>query len=233
MTSPGGHAGDVGDRRPGIRSRIAKSLPRRAWRAILLSFLLAMLNACAELKPYLYGPTGEPPKGAWDRHQARVAGLHHWNFNGRLALSRGQEGWSARLNWLQQGARFRLRLQGPLGQGSYELSGVPGELLITTAEGKQYRAGNAEQLMRQRLGWTVPVTGLGYWVRGIPQPGQRYRSIGLDAQGRMTDLDQSGWRVSILRYIKAGEYSLPGKVFMVNGDLKIRLVIDDWREVSP
>jgi len=233
MNRIGRPAGDPGDRMTGLGPHSAVSIWCTIGRVVLLSLCIVLLGACAELKPYLYGPTGEPPEGAWDRHRTDVAGLHNWNLNGRLALSRGKEGWSARLNWRQRGAHYRLRLQAPLGQGTFELSGAPGEVRITTSEGKQYQAASADELMQQTLGWAVPVTGLGYWVRGIPRPGQRYRRISLDAEGRMTDLDQAGWRISILRYLYAGKYSLPGKIFMLNDALKIRLVIEAWRGVSP
>jgi len=233
MNRIGRPTGDPGDRMTWLGFHFTILIRCMIGRVVLLSLGVAMLSACAGLKPYLYGPTGEPPKGAWDRHLVAVTGLRNWNFDGRLALSRGKEGWSARLNWRQQGEHYRLRLQAPLGQGIFELSGVPGKVRITTAEGKQYQAARADDLMQQSLGWTVPVTGLGYWVRGIPQPDQRYRRISLDAQGRMTDLDQAGWRISVLRYQEVGKYSLPKKIFMVNDSLKIRLLIDDWREVSP
>ncbi len=232
MSMPGRRSGDPDDRMHGLGSPPGGAVLHQGCRRFLLILCISLLGACAELKPYLYGPTGEPPHGAWDQHLAAVAGLHKWNFNGRLALSRNKEGWSAKLNWQQQGDHYRLRLQAPLGQGGYELSGAPGEVRIITAEGKRYQAASAEQLLQQTLGWTLPVTGLGYWVRGIPQPDLRYRSIGLDAQGRLSDLDQAGWRISILGYIKVGEYSLPGKIFMANDALKIRLVIDAWREAS-
>jgi outer membrane lipoprotein LolB len=47
-------------------------------------------------------------------------------------------------------------------------------------------------------------------------------------EGRISDMQQAGWRVSILRYVETGGYHLPGKLFMHNDRFKLRLVIQDW-----
>ncbi len=76
-----------------------------------------------------------------------------------------------------------------------------------------------------------PVSGLRYWIRGIPAPGGNARLLGWNEQGRLHRLEQDGWRVEMRNYRDVGDYRLPGKVFIKRGEedpVDVRLVIRQW-----
>jgi outer membrane biogenesis lipoprotein LolB len=50
----------------------------------------------------------------------------------------------------------------------------------------------------KRLGVRLPVNGLRYWVRGLPEPGSTPGQT--DADGRLTRLEQNGWVIEYPAY---------------------------------
>lgn len=177
------------------------------------------------------GPAPRPPAepGAWQAHRHQLAGLVQWTLTGRVALITPEEGWHASLHWRQRADAYRIRIAAPLGQGTVALQGSDqGVVLRTTRHPQPIAAPSAEQLLYRQLGWQVPVAGLRYWVRGIPDPAAVYEKV-LDDRGRLATLEQSGWQVEFLRYTRVGDYELPEKIFMRNGEFQVRMVVRTWQ----
>ena len=60
------------------------------------------------------------------------------------------------------------------------------------------------------------------------RPGAPYQAEA-DADGRLTVLQQDGWRIEFSRYGESAGRFLPGKLVARRGDdLEIRLVVDQW-----
>lgn len=194
---------------------------------ILILVLATVLAGCAELQ--LFTPPQKADTSSWDLHRAALNSLERWSIIGRLAIQSGKEGWNATLHWDQDNENYTMRLIAPLGQGTYKLYGDNHLVSLLTAENKIYQADNPEILLQQNLGWSVPVGGLKYWIKGIPQPDVSMENLVIDNEGRMTDLQQSGWRISILRYSDFNGTQLPSKLFMQNDRFKLRLVVQDWK----
>lgn len=195
---------------------------------ILLLLVAAWVAGCAGLTPVT--PSGQP--GAASSWKSRIEELYritHWTIHGHLAVQAGNEGWSATLHWNQDDKDYALRLIAPLGQGTYQLRGADGEVTLLTADNRLYTASNAESLLQENLGWNVPLHGLKYWVMGVPEPGIATDSLQYDQQGRMIDLQQSGWRISISRYSEFDGRQLPSKLIMRNERFQLRLVVLEWK----
>jgi outer membrane lipoprotein LolB len=191
---------------------------------ILLATILA---GCAEFS--LITSPQQADSSVWEQRQATLASIEHWTITGRLAIQSGGEGWSATIHWNQNNENYTMRLISPLGQGTYQLYGDKQFVSLLTADNKIYQADNPEILLQQNLGWSVPINGLQYWVKGVPEPGINLENLVIDDDGRMTDLQQSGWRISITRYSDFDGTQLPSKLFMQNDHLQLRLVIQDWK----
>ena len=87
---------------------------------------------------------------------------------------------------------------------------------------------DAETLVHQALGVTLPLQGLAWWVVGSVRPGVPYQAEA-DGEGRLAMLNQDGWQIEFSRYARTGAYTLPGKLIARRGDdLEIRLVVDQW-----
>ena len=197
----------------------------------LLVVVLLGLAGCADLSEYrgLILPTEEPPKTAWEKHRAAVAGITRWTLQGRIAVDTGKDSLTAGLHWEQQGEDYNLRVMAPLGQGTFELKGDPQQVALTNPDNQTVRARDAQALMQQQLGWSLPVAGMRHWIKGLPAPGTPAKDVRYDELGRIMDMQQDGWRISLLRYKTVGGKDLPDKLYLQNGTVKIRMVVGEWQ----
>src|SRR6185436_12921277 len=85
----------------------------------------------------------------------------------------------------------------PMGQGVARLVRTEGEITLTTQDGREHKAADAESLTEQVLGFRVPIVGLADWVRGRParDPAPAPTRQTADSAGRLTELEQAGWRI--------------------------------------
>ena len=157
-----------------------------------------------------------------------AAALTSWQLIGRISLTRGEEGWHGGLHWQTQADTFYLRLSGPLGQGGFQLNGDAQGVVLVDAEGQTFAARNADVLLAQVTGWQLPVTGLRYWIRGLPEPVAGQAQLTRDEAGRLRRLEQSGWTINYKRYQLVGDILLPVKLQLVHADIAVRIVIDQW-----
>lgn len=151
----------------------------------------------------------------------------NWQLQGRISLKQGESGWHAGVDWHEQVDGFQLRVSGPLGQGGFLLTGNGTGVLLRDAQQQVYAAPDANTLLAEVTGWQLPVEGLRYWVRGIPDPGSAFNAI-MGADGRLAQLSQSGWTIRYTRFQPVGEQSWPARLGMVRDDVSVKLVIDQW-----
>jgi len=190
----------------------------------LVLALAALLAGCAG-EPIRSTPPGAAPT----TNVQRIEAIENWSAAGRIAIQRGNEGWSASMHWHKQGAQFQLRLVAPLGRGTYQLAGDGAQVELIVPDGGRYYASDAQSLMAAHLGWSIPLDGAEYWLRGLVAPDSIPNYINRDDVGRLQDLDQQGWRVSVLRRLTVDNFELPAKLFMHYQDLKVRIVISSWK----
>ena len=76
---------------------------------------------------------------------------------------------------------------------------------------------NLEALMREEFGWKMPVEALAYWVRGVPVPQHSHETLELDADGRLSFLDQRGWQLEIASYRDQDGLQLPARLSLRSG----------------
>ena len=74
----------------------------------------------------------------------------------------------------------------------------------------------------------MPVKGLLYWMRGIPDPDLPPAKTTLDEFGRVQQMQQDGWRIRFKRYTDVQPYELPQKIFIDSADLKVKIFVDNW-----
>lgn len=187
--------------------------------------LILLLSGCAAVPPPL-------PPGVEPVTDAERAAITHWQFQGRISLTRGEQGWHAGLDWETRPELYRLQVSGPLGQGALLLTGNDDGVTLVDGEGRVYMATDAEGLLLQVAGWRLPVSGMQYWVRGLAVPHVPFEAA-RDARGRPLELEQSGWKISYQRYQEVAGSAWPAKIRMEHDELILRLVIHQWQLGQP
>jgi len=174
-------------------------------RAVLSALALWLAAACAPLEPRLTHPAD-------------------FDLSARLAARYGNEAFSANLVW-RHGPRFdEMLLTTALGAGVARIVRDGDEVVLTTAEPREYRAADAESLTEEVLGFRVPLAGLADWVRARPAPDAPARThYGED--GRLRLVEQLGWRVEYLDY----DGPRPSRLRLAYPGIELRLAISQWK----
>lgn len=191
----------------------------------LVVFIALLLTACARQPVQLPGPDRA---SLWSAHRASLAGLQDWRFRGRIGVRLEKEAWSATLSWRETRDTYTLRVIAPLGRGTFELSGTAAGVELRTADNRLLHAADPESLLRENLGWQLPVSGLRWWVRGLPRPGAKTDRLDVNDEGRVNGLVQDGWQVDYQDYRPHGELTLPGRLSLENGAVRVRIVVNEW-----
>lgn len=166
---------------------------------------------------------------SWAQRQQQLATITAWQIKGSIGGHTPRQGFSANVVWRQrQDKRYQITIFGPLGVGMTRLDGNASAVTLTNANNQTFSASKPEQLIQQQLGWSLPVSNLYYWIRGLPAPGNVEISK-FDAYHHLIELKQQGWQINYRQYAGVdGKVDLPVKLSMRYGDLDLRLVISQW-----
>lgn len=205
-----------------LQSRVTTSAFGVAARNFGISACL-LLAACA---PHKVRPVVAGDDAVQRAREARLATEGDWSFSGRIALSRAGDGGSGRIDWIQRGDDFDIRLSAPITRQGWRMTGRDGKVRLEGLEGGVREGKDAEALLLEATGWRVPVKAMVAWVRGVRAEGPA--DISFDQHGLPATLQQWGWAVEY-RDWDAAEPARPTRVFARQDQASVRLVIDQWQ----
>jgi outer membrane lipoprotein LolB len=161
----------------------------RGW---LAAAALALVAGCAQVEV-------RPPQGALD-----------FDLAGRIAARYGAESFTGNVTWRHARGGDEMLISTPFGQGVARIVREGQAVLLTTADGKEHRANDAEDLTERVLGFRVPIVGLADWVQGRPSP----------------ELESRGWKVE---YQERDEQRRPTRMRLTYQGIELRLAVTQWR----
>lgn len=200
-----------------------KSVAVRHCRGFALLTGLA-LAACAPVAT-------RPPAAAGadsDAQAARELALSaetRWSFSGKVAVSQAGNGGSARIDWVQDGPDFDIRLAAPVTRQTWRLSRHGALARLEGLDSGPREGPDAEALLLEATAWQLPVDTLAAWVRGARAGPQA--TLESDPLGRPALIREQGWTVEY-RAWDAGSLALPLRVFARKDAASVRLVIERW-----
>lgn len=150
-----------------------------------------------------------------------------FELSGRIAVRWHDETSSGAVRWRHHAAGDEMLISTPLGQGVARIVREAGEVTLTTSDDRVYRAPDASRLTEQVLGYPIPLEGLADWVRARPVPGRAVSGSQLDSQGRLSVLEQDGWRIEYLAWDEARR--LPQRLRLSYPSLEMRVAISEWQ----
>jgi outer membrane lipoprotein LolB len=200
----------------------------------LKQFLLSTLLLCILLSGCAQKPRKAelPQVGSTSQQlQQKPSTLTQWQAEGRMAASHGQKGGNASFVWQQRGDTYSIKLFGPFGSGAIYITGNGKFVELKESNGKKTTAQSPEMLLQKVVGWQVPITGLTYWLRGLPTPLVPPAKQSQDNQGRLRYLTQQGWNIEYENYQADTLVPLPSKMQLQNGNTKIKIIITSWKRL--
>ncbi|MBB3824479.1 lipoprotein insertase outer membrane protein LolB [Xanthomonas arboricola] len=215
----------------------------RGIRTLALSGLvLAALSGCVSVPRGQGGgaavveQVSDQARQAEAARQAWLQAHPTWSFQGRVAISKDRDGGSGRIDWQQDGPQYRVQLSAPVTRQSWVLTGdsATGAGRIEGLDGGPRSGPDAEQVLLEATGWTIPVNRMADWVRALRIADTGAQRVDLDAAGRPRIVQQGGWTIEFLAWAPAGDGrpELPQRIEAHNGSAKVRLLVDQWT-VSP
>ena len=142
---------------------------------------------------------------------------------GRIAARYGKDAFTGNLQWRHATTGDEMLITTPMGQGVARIVRQGDAVQLTTADGKDYRAPDAESLTERTLGFRLPLEGLADWVQGRASPGAPAR-VEKTSEGKLRMLEQRGWTVEYQRY----EGERPSLLRLAYQGVELRLAITQW-----
>lgn len=162
-----------------------------------------------------------PPIGYAAISKQHLEVLDMWSLSGRIAITSPEDSWSANMVWQRAGGEDSIQLSGPFGQGAVNIHLALNAVTVDRGDGKIERSSNPDEFVNAQLGVFVPVQSLAYWVIGLPEP---TGPVVYAEQG----FSQKEWRVEYKEWQVVEHKSMPRKVVVTNGRLKLKLMCDQW-----
>jgi len=192
------------------------------WRGCALLALLA-LTACAPVR------VRETPaaQAAQTAREAQLTPHTDWTITAHIGVSNGNDGGSGDLVWTQNGDRYDFTVHAPVTGRTWKLSGDASGATLQGVDPQADTDRDPERLLRERLGWDVPLANLSAWVRGMRAAGSS--SVEYDARNLPALIEQSGWKVEYRGWLVDHDPPLPRKLFASRGNARVRVVIENWK----
>ncbi|MEE9425336.1 MAG: lipoprotein insertase outer membrane protein LolB [Methylococcales bacterium] len=189
----------------------------------MLFLSVILLQACAHQRLQEDQSSSNQPVQLSD-----AAKITDWCMAGRSAAKYAESGWQAGVNWCQSGNRTTLELSGPMRLGTVLLSYHLGELWIRESTDHLSITHQPKRLLRERLGFSVPLSALKFWLIGVAEPGE-IDYLKRDNNGRMRLFRQYGWLIKYDNYSLVNGSQLPGKIKLTKDAVSLKIVVDEWQ----
>ena len=147
-----------------------------------------------------------------------------FDLAGRIAARHGNDAFTGNLAWRHATSGDEMLISTPLGQGVARIVREGEAVQLTTAEGKQYSAPDAESLTERTLGFRLPLEGMADWVQGRASADTPAR-VDQGPDGRLRALEQRGWKVEYQQY----EGARPSLMRLTYPGVELRVAISQWK----
>ena len=137
------------------------------------------------------------------------AGPLEFSLAGRIAARSGKDAFTGNIAWRHARDGDEMLITTPTGQGVAQIVRQGDAVVLKTAEPREYRAADSEELTERVLGFRLPIEGLAETVQGKPSPA----------------LEGRGWKVE---YQEFDEQRRPTRLRLTTAGAEVRLAIHQW-----
>lgn len=183
------------------------------------------LAACSSV------PRQAEPVLALNEREQQLSAMTTFTVQASLGIRTPDDSISGNLRWQQHSpTAFDAQMRNFLGISLFELKDDARGSAISL-KGETYYAVDTSSLLLQLAGWSVPLTDMPLWLRGLP--GRNARDIVRDDAGRvvafsLTDSTGIVWQLQYQAFFP-DSLSLPKRMLLSSSDTQIKLVIRNWQ----
>ena len=140
-----------------------------------------------------------------------------FEMSGRLAWRDGQRNEIAALRWTHRATGDLWVIASPLGNEVARIESDRVGATLTQASGGGVQADSFAELTERALGVAIEPADLARWLHGAKPPAA----------------SRDGWNVTIEETQRAGSVDIARRIHASRGDATVRLVVDDYRVLTP
>lgn len=194
----------------------------------------AILTLCISL--ILAGCTNTPNSQLnveWQSHQQRLSQIDHYLVTGKLGYISPQQRESLNFQWRHSQKESQLRLTTFLGQTVLNLTMTPQGAHVETYDDRTLSGTNADELVYQLTGLTIPIHALQDWFLGNPTQADHYQFNPTHTIASLNKvISGQTWQLDYLSYhdeeLNQERIPLPNKMTLQHSDTKLNIVISKW-----
>lgn len=161
--------------------------------------------------------------------------LSQWDLTAKFSVSTSSGTESGSIRWILKANEERLDVLSPTGSVIAQLVLTESEARLKTDDGESV-ASDAETLFKDVMDLSLPVSALRFWVRGLTAPNLPVQSVKKDAEGRIVEILQDGWRLSYNGNISiesgSNLFEVPRRLNAIRNDVEIRWASTEWQAIT-
>ncbi|MFK8026811.1 MAG: lipoprotein insertase outer membrane protein LolB [Gammaproteobacteria bacterium] len=189
---------------------------------LLLSVLF--MAACVSTPP----PPADDVQQQWNDRTDYLYGLEDWSAQIALIGNSDQQKFKTRVEWTQQAEHYQIKLRDFIGRTIAIIDGSPSGVVAKTSKGQRYQGEDADALIEELFAINIPVSGMRYWLQGIPVPNERIDQLTLKDHGLASRISQQGWEISYPYYLPNDPYKMPSQVILEFENIRLSAKITQW-----
>lgn len=195
------------------------------------AFAVSVIAGCSQ-----FGGLSDRPEEAqvlWTSQQQALASYNSWDIHSRAVIKLEAEAYNIGIRWQRDAGDFEMLLEAPFGQGVFRIGYRAGDVYrLWLPDGQVFENLTAEALLEDVIGWSLPISGLEYWIRGMPRPVTDF-SHRVSTDGLTRSIVQDQWTISYLDFFDEPQYPrLPRKVELVSDTITVKLVVERWQATT-
>lgn len=200
-------------------------------KCILIAALLGvlLLSSCDILdkpKPSQYFFVMSPAT-----RNAQLAKIKFFRLGGEFSIQQPMKlPKIANFTWKQFGQKaYNINITSTLGLFSADINYQLGIVKLWKNGTHVSTAKTPSSLMQKALGWSLPISPMSSWVKGMPAKNAGYYEARYDYFGHLISLRQAGWILYYSAYKNDGDkVDFPQVILMSRPGLQVKIVITDW-----
>ena len=199
-------------------------------RPLFFAFAISAIAGCSQFANLQDAQQAEE---LWARQQLILGEYNNWDIHARAAIRLEGEFYNIGIRWQRDDRRFKMLLEAPFGQGVFRIESSEGDIYrLRLPDGQVFENHTAEALLEEVIGWSLPISGLEYWIRGLPRPGSTY-SYRSGAGGRTRSINQDQWAIDYLDYfVQQEDPQLPRRIKLVSDKVTLKLIVERWQQAK-
>lgn len=199
---------------------------KKFFKILTILFFLLIINGCAVFyaKPV---PSGEHLL-TWKERLSELKAFNDWYNEGVFGVTVNGKTNIANFDWQQHYNNYVINIFTTLHVGSAKIEGDNTKVIFWKSAKEKIIAKTPEELLYKQFGWSLPISDLIYWVKGMPAPLNGITKKHFDAFNHLIMLQQQGWKIAYHDFISVGAVDVPSKIYLENPKFKIKIIIKHW-----